>query len=109
MVDPVEPVFVGDTSRNKESGRVIVPPTEEEIAKKFSKMDAVVSRINWCVADDSELLKECNSDPEEVKVEMQRCVDHLESQMSSDWYKDSNKDKSSYVSAVAAGKNYIAS
>ena len=89
-----------------EFGRVIVPPTEEEIAKKFKAMDVVVSRINWCVADDSELLQENNSDPEEVKVEMQRCVDHLESQMSSDWYKDSSKNKSSYVSAVSAGKNY---
>lgn len=90
-------------------GRVIAPPTEEDIARYFLGMDASANRINSCVADDAEFLVENHNDADALKADMQRNVDHLEIQMSTDWYKDSSKDKSSYVSAVAAGKNYISS
>lgn len=88
---------------------VSLPPTEEDIARYFLGMDASANRINSCVADDAEFLVENHNDADALKADMQRNVDHLEIQMSTDWYKDSSKDKSSYVSAVAAGKNYISS
>ena len=88
---------------------VVIPPTEEQIAAYLRSMDVSANRINSCVADDAELLLENHNDADALKADMQRNVDHLEIQMSTDWYKDSSKDKSSYVSAVAAGKNYISS
>jgi hypothetical protein len=92
-----------------EFGRVIVPPTEEQIDIYFRSMDDSANRINSCVADDTEFLIENNNSAAETKNDMQRNVNHMENLMSTDWYKDSNKDKSLYVSAVAAGKNYISS
>ena len=88
---------------------IIIPPTEEQIAVFFHSMDVSANRINNCVADDAEFLLENHNDAAETKNDMQRNVDHIENLMSTDWYKDSSKDKSLYVSAVAAGKNYIAS
>ena len=87
---------------------VVIPPTEEQIAAFFRSMDASAKRINSCVADDTEFLLENHNNVAETKNDMQRNIDHIENLMSTDWYQDSSKDKSLYVSAVAAGKTYVA-
>jgi len=44
---------------------------------------------------------------EEVKLMITRNTDHLEIQLNKDWAKDDSRDKSSYTSAIDAGKEYV--
>ena len=80
-------------------------PTAEEINVHFSAMDDSVNLINRTVADDTEALETLTA--EEVKDMVTRNTDHLELQLDKDWAKSDSRDKSSYTTAITAGKAYV--
>jgi len=80
--------------------------TAEEINAHFSAMDDSVTLINATVADDTEALQ-MYGDAAKVKLMVTRNTDHLEIQLVKDWAADDSRDKSSYTSAIDAGKEYV--
>ena len=80
--------------------------TVEEINAHFSAMDDSVNLINDTIADDTDAL-EMHGDAAAVKEMITRNTDHLELQLDKDWAKDDSRSKSSYTSAINAGKEYV--
>ena len=81
--------------------------TAEEINAHFSAMDDSVNVINDTIADDTHAIESAMGGAEEVKLMITRNTDHLEIQLNKDWAKDDSRDKSSYTSAIDAGKEYV--
>jgi hypothetical protein len=85
-------------------------PTAEDINKTFESAGHSVDLINGIVAG----TKMVNEDPEDKKDTVKRNVEHLEIQVSKDWYvsdsvsRTAPASKAAIQSAITAGKAYLA-
>jgi hypothetical protein len=84
-------------------------PTAEEINNTFKSAGDSVELINGIIAG----TKMINEDPEDKKDTVKRNVEHLEIQVSKDWYvsdsvsRTAPASKAAIQSAIIAGKSYL--
>jgi hypothetical protein len=74
-------------------------PTEEELEKHFSALTDSVNLINALV--------EANDKSDENKDSAKRNYDHIELMLAKDFIAADTRDKSSFETAVVAGKAFI--
>jgi len=84
--------------------------TAEQIAQSYVAMGHSVELINGIIGG----TKMINEDPEDKKDTVKRNVEHLEIQVSKDWYvsdsvsRTAPASKAAIQSAITAGKAYLA-
>ena len=80
--------------------------TDEEIEEFFSQIDGAVILINdFCANSESKLVPGITID--HIKERVKTNYKFIENKQYFDWYKDDNRNKTTYDNAVTAGKNFV--